>query len=107
MVQEYAGRLEVVDELVEVRKLLDKIHKGATEVGVDVSYIENYFPRTINDSIGLLSFIHKTEFGSQIKQAIALAEIEAGHDLTVEEKAVIANKMLRGYKVGGITLTPP
>ncbi len=74
---------------------------------MDVKYLEEYFPRTVSDSIGLLSYIYKTEYGSQIQNAIKLSEVEAGHDLTDEEKAVIANKMLRGYKVAGITLTPP
>jgi len=103
----YAKKLGIQDELTEVRKVLDKIHEEATKVGLDIKYLEEYFPRTVNDSIGLLSYIYKTEYGSQIQNAIKLSEVEAGHDLTDEEKAVIANKMLRGYKVAGITLTPP
>lgn len=48
-----------------------------------------------------------TEYGSQIKAAIVAEELKVGHDLTFEEKAVIANKLLRGYKINGVTLTPP
>lgn len=36
-----------------------------------------------------------------------MAEIQKGRDLNADEKAVIANTLLRGYKVAGVTLTPP
>lgn len=73
----YAKKLDIQKELTEVRKVLDKIHAEATSVGLDVKYLEEYFPRTVNDSIGLLSYIYKTEYGSQIQNAIKLSEVEA------------------------------
>lgn len=107
VMQYYADKLGISEEMKEVRKILDKIYEEAGLVGLDVKYREKYFPRTIKDSIGLLTYIYKTEFGSKIKEAIFYAEREAGHELTDEEKAVIANKMLMGWEVNGITLTPP
>ena len=72
-----------------------------------MKYLEEYFPRVVNDSIGLLSYMTGTEYGSQIKQAILNAEVQAGHELTDDEKAVLVNKLIRGYKVAEVTLTPP
>lgn len=107
VVNHYAEKLGIVEELKESRKILDAIYRESADVGIDMKYLEEYFPRTVNDSNGLLSYMYGTEYGSQIKEAIKLSEIQVGHDLTDDEKAVIANKMLRGYKIAGITLTPP
>lgn len=47
----YADKLGISDDLVEVRKILDRIHKEASNLGIDIKYLENYFPRTVNDSV--------------------------------------------------------
>lgn len=47
----YAEKLGISDDLVEVRKILDRIHKEASNLGIDIKYLENYFPRTVNDSV--------------------------------------------------------
>lgn len=107
VVEYYAEKLGVLEELKDARAVLDMIYKDATEVGIDMKYVETYFPRTVRDSKGLLTYLNKTEYGSQILEAIKLSENAKGHDLTDDEKAAIANKLLRGFKIEGITLTPP
>lgn len=47
----YAEKLGISDDLVEVRRILDKIHEEASKLGIDIKYLENYFPRTVNDSV--------------------------------------------------------
>lgn len=96
-----------MEELKEARYILDAIYRESADVGIDMKYLEEYFPRVVNDSIGLLSYMTGTEYGSQIKQAILNAEVQAGHELTDDEKAVLVNKLIRGYKVAEVTLTPP
>lgn len=76
VVNHYAELLGIVEELKESRKILDAIYREAADVGIDMKYLEDYFPRTVNDSIGLLSYMYGTEYGSQIKEAIKLSEIQ-------------------------------
>jgi hypothetical protein len=107
IVDKMAEKLGIVDELKNAHSFLDALHTDAERVGIDIGYKENYFPRTTGDAKGLIAYIHKTEIGSEIEKAIKLAEIKAGKNLTDEDKAGIANKMLRGFEIEGISLSKP
>jgi hypothetical protein len=50
VVEYYAEKLGVLKEFEEVRPVLDMIYKEATAVGIDMKYVESYFPRTVRDA---------------------------------------------------------
>lgn len=47
-------RYNIADQFDKVRGVLDQIHKEATEVGIDVEYLDQYFPRMIKNIDGLM-----------------------------------------------------
>ena len=87
-------------EFTEVRKTLDDLHKRAEEVGFDIGYEKNYFPRMIKDSEGFLEYLGKGDDWSIIDEAIKAKETAIGRYLTQDEKASLVNTMVRGYKQG-------
>lgn len=96
-------------ELEITHKILDDIHKRAKEVGMDIGYRENYFPRIVKDPKGLLNYLNKTEDWSDIQKLIKdKAEKMGVHytDLTDADKASIINSYVRGYG-DNITLSDP
>lgn len=48
------ARYNIADQFDKVRGVLDQIHKEATEVGIDVAYLDQYFPRMIKNLDGLM-----------------------------------------------------
>lgn len=93
----------------EVRSALDSLFERADEVGISIGYLENYFPRVIKDSKGLMgairSRIGETQW-TKVQEAIMAAEAAKGQ-LTAEDRAHIADMLIRGYPQYGVTLTPP
>ena len=94
-------------DMQPLRDMLDGLYKRAKSVGLDIGYRENYFPRTVIDSRGLLGYFEKTEAWSEIKEALRIKELEVGRMLTVDEKAHMINTLLRGYQTSQITLSKP
>lgn len=92
-------------EFKQVRNLLDDLYKRAEDVGYDIGYEKNYFPRTIEDPAGLLEYFQKGDDWSLIDEAIKAKEIDLQRYLTVEEKANVINTLMRGYPQGRVTLS--
>lgn len=111
------GDQQIIDEIAKangmeaeisaLRKMLDDIYKRASEVGLDVGYIEGYFPRHVINSEKLLAYFGKTDEWGQISQAIREKEIELGSPLDADAKAELINTLLRGYGKSQITLAKP
>lgn len=87
-------------------KVLEDLYEKAKASGIDLGYRENYNPRLVKDSPGLLTFIKENasdkEWGT-IQEAFRLKEESLKRPLTVDEKAELISAMTRGYK-GGISL---
>jgi hypothetical protein len=95
-IQGLVKKYGIEEEYKATRKVLDDIHKRAKEVGFEVQYLKEYHPRTIKDPQGLLEHFQKGEDWPVIQKAIETKEAELGRYLSVEEKAQVANSMLRG-----------
>lgn len=88
-----------------LKTLLDDIHTRAKAVGIKVSYLENYFPRTVKDLEGL-----KEALGSSMKNPIEKALEKAAKkkgaaevaDLTDDEVAEVINQVLQRRAGGGV-----
>lgn len=92
-------------EYDKIKIMLDDIYKRANDVGFDVGYRENYFPRIIKDNEGFLEYIMKRDDWSKFDEAIKRKEMDLGRVLETEEKASIVNTLIRGYQNGKITLS--
>lgn len=104
-IQEIAEEHGFTDEYETVKEVLDNIYARANEVGFDIGYLENYFPRAIKDSSGFLEFMSDREDWSILDEAIKRKEFALGRVLVEEEKVNLINNMIRGYSGGNITLS--
>lgn len=87
----------LTEEFAKVRKTLDSLYARAEAVGYDIGYQENYFPRTIKDSGGLLEYLQRGDDWSIIDETIKAKEVDIGRYLSVDEKANLINSLIRGY----------
>jgi hypothetical protein len=104
-IDELVDKYDMVDEFVAVRKTLDALYNRADNVGYDIGYRENYFPRMLKDSSGFLELLSEREDWSILDEAIKRKELDLGRYLDNEEKANLINNMVRGYSGGQITLS--
>lgn len=93
----------------QVDQLLLSIKQRVKQAGFDIATIEDYFPRVVHDVDGLLSFIRGKKEWSAIDEAIRKKEksLPEGESLTDEQKAEVADTMLRGFQIEGISLKDP
>lgn len=105
-VQRLLEKYALTDEFAEVRNILDDLREQMIDVGVDVAYMPDYFPRKIKDADGLLDYVEQ-EFGGRPEYSIIQKMIEEkrkdGRIRTKEDEAQIVNSLIRGY-AGGISI---
>lgn len=106
-----------VDELVDqygireewnvVRETLDGIFNEALDVGLDINYIEEYFPRKVKHgkAAEFMAFIRGEEVWSEIETAMREADPKGkfNHD----EQAAFVNSYLRGFRSASLNLSAP
>jgi hypothetical protein len=99
-VKELVDKYKMGDAYGQVQEMLDEIYASATETGMDLGYLQAYFPRMVRmaSSTEYLNTLRGTAQWSAIEEAI-VAEDPNGL-WTDEEKAVFANKLLRGFPPG-------
>ena len=99
-------KYELHNGFAEVRRILDNLREQMIDVGVDVAYMPDYFPRKIKDADGLLDYVEQ-EFGDRQEYSIIQKMIEEkrkdGRIRTKEDEAQIVNSLIRGY-AGGISI---
>ena len=103
------AKYNIADQFEKVRGVLDNIHKEATEVGIDVAYLDEYFPRMIKNLEGLMGKIEGGDSWTEFYQALKEEAKKKGttvEELKPEDKAKVLNSMLRGFG-DKITLTAP
>ena len=94
-------------EMKTTKALFDDIYARANEVGFDIGYLKNYFPRMVKDTKGLVEFFSEADENTKsiIDEAVKRKEMDLGRALTTDEKAYLINNMIRGYSGGQITLS--
>lgn len=88
----------LTEEYAKVRGLLDQIFQDAKQAGMDVGFLENYFPRKVRkDKVtDYLAYLQGREDYSLLEQA--MGREDPNGTMTPEERVEFANKWLRGYK---------
>lgn len=104
-INEINKRYGAEKEFNEIRETLDGLYKRANQVGFDIGYQKDYWPRMIKDTQGFLEYLGKQEYWSILNEAIERKQMDLGRLLSQEEKANLVNTMIRGYKGGQITLS--
>lgn len=102
----YLKKYNMEQDFGEVRKILDELREQMLDVGVDVAYLPDYFPRVIKDADGLLDYVESTFYGRpeySVIQKVLEEKAKDGRIRTKEDEAQIINSLIRGY-AGGISL---
>lgn len=107
IIQELAAKYGFEKEIAAVRSALDAAHERAKEVGFEVGFLENFFPRRVKDAIGLISYFEGTDQWNFFSKAINDKELNLGRPLSDEEKAEVINSMLRGFSGDTVTRAKP
>lgn len=92
---EIVKKYDAYDEFVAVKNLLNSLFDQAVDVGIEMGYSADYFPRQIEDVEGFMRAMYGSPFASQLRRA--LKEADPDNIMTNEQKAEFFNKYLRGF----------
>lgn len=92
---EIVNKYDAYDEFVAVKNLLNNLFDQAMDVGIEMGYSADYFPRQIDDVEGFMSAMYGSPYASQLRRA--LKEADPDNVMTNEERAEFFNKYLRGF----------
>lgn len=91
---------DMTNDFIEVRKVLDELREQMIEVGVEINYLPDYFPRKLRDADGLLDYLRQKYEGkpeySKIMQVLE-EKSKDGRIRSKEDRAQIVNSLFRGY----------
>ncbi|HJD19464.1 MAG TPA: hypothetical protein IAB21_03290 [Candidatus Avelusimicrobium excrementipullorum] len=82
-------------EYQQVRHVLDFIYAVSNRAGIDMGYIEEYFPTSLVDYAGFMDHMRGTDKWTYIE--ISLREKDPDGLMSEKERADAVNKIIRGY----------
>ena len=98
LAQKYDKKEDFTKALSNVRQVLDELRDQLIEVGEEVGFIEEYYPRKVTDYDGLITELYgDSEVKALIEKQIAEKEKNEERKLSPSEKADLINKLIRGY----------
>lgn len=105
-IKKFIDKYNLSNEHAQARIMLDELYNEGESVGLKIGYKQNYWPRMINDVTGFLNFLEGVNEWGVISEKIKEIEANIKRKLDDNEKANVANNMLRG--IGNIvTLSKP
>lgn len=97
------------EEFEAVRTMLDDVYKRANEVGLEVEYRRNYFPRAFKKDKksvrGILEYFGRNDPKGVVEQAFREASMKLGRPLADAEKVDVINTLMRGFRNQNVTLS--
>lgn len=102
-----AKKYKFEKELKEFRNVMDELIVDARNIGIDLGYLKNYYPRLINNPAKFLAALRKNDNWTMFDEALRAVEEKRGSILTEQEKSEVIRRMLMGLPVHGITLRIP
>lgn len=98
------SKYDLKKEYQAVRDTLDDLYNQAQEVGLDMGYIEDYFPRAVRKGMAgeYIADMRGEKEWTDIQ--LAMKEADPNNEFTQEEKAAFVNSYLRGYQKSHISL---
>lgn len=108
-VKQLAQKYNILNNVYELREILNKIRQDAIDVGYDVGFVDEYWPRVLKDQEG---FLQKTQeiserpvFTEAIKakaKSMGLSVEEFGREFPEVKAKIISDLILgRGLGIGG------
>lgn len=91
---EILNKYNATEDFAKVQKVLEDIYEQALDAGLEVGYLEDYFPRKVIDKDGLMTYLHNTEEWSGFQQALQREDPRG--EFSAEEQAEFIDKYLRG-----------
>jgi len=94
---EMDGKLKdmLIDGIDDVRKELDKFHVEAREAGLDVGYLEDYFPRVVKDHKGMMKYLGKDPaLKSKVDTFLDAESAKLKRELSTAERGELINRFL-------------
>ena len=85
------------DAYLDVREYLDDMYKRAEAAGIDMGYIDKYFPRKVEDYDGLIKHLDREDQGI-ITKILNQERLKIGRELTIDEQRHIVNGLLAGHR---------
>lgn len=95
-IQEITERNRMTQELKDVKDVLGAVYVRAKDTGLDMGFIEDYFPRKVQDVEGMMKFFQKQDTWPEMQKRINKQEETLGRKMTEEEKVEMLNTMLKG-----------
>lgn len=90
LIDAYNAKYGLTEDWNKVRNVLDNLHNEAKNAGIDVGYVDDYFPRKMKDYTAYLdNYADKTRFEKHLR------EIDPDNKLTEAQKARELDKMLK------------
>lgn len=122
MVRILANKHGFTEEFNKIRDILEDIYSNALEVGIDVGYLDNYFPRLVKNDmsekyIEYIEALARKEQQDVINQVIKLedakismilrdlAEADNSQFWNAEDRAKFINNHIRGFGKNNILLS--
>ena len=92
----------MVNQYLEVRKVLEELKTEYEALGLDMNYIDNYFPRLMKDLDGFRKSLGQT---TGLDEEVRRYEAMTGQKLTQIERQKMYEKLARSrlYRTGGIS----
>lgn len=97
-IEDVLKRNNLEAEFESVRQSLNAAHERAVKTGINLGFIEDYFPRQVKDVEGMMKFFKKQDKWPEMQKAMKEKEEKLGRKMTDEEKAEMLNSMLKGFK---------
>jgi hypothetical protein len=107
-VYQIAEKYDSIEQLERFRAAMDEIRRVGNELGMEINYTQGYWARAVKDFDGLIDYLQTTEHWSPIEQALIKRKEQAGgRQLTEDEQMQVINTLMRGFRIGGVTLSRP
>lgn len=94
-IREFLREHDMEQEYNDVRNLLDELFEEGNRAGMDMGFLQEYFPTKVSDYKSFISYLMGTDKWSEIE--LALNQIDPNHQMSEEERADAINSILRGY----------
>ena len=104
-IMDIVNRTGMYAEYLAVQKVLDNIFMEANDAGMDIGYLQGYFPRKVISVPALLDHLGADNRGI-FEQAIKDKSDELGRELDDTEKANIINSMIGRGQIPSTTAAP-
>lgn len=98
--KEITKRNKMEDQYKAARETLDALYERGKESGLDIGFLEDYYPRKVKDREGMLKYWQKQDAWPEMQKTLNEKEESLGRKLNDDEKIELLNTFLKGSNRG-------